>query len=96
MNGLLCKFCRPSLAQMICELRFFIYSCNFLCLYYDSLNKHLAILILQDAAAWLEYFESKVVEQKEAARNGTRKPDTTIASKGHQRFFGWAYFFLSH
>uniref|UniRef100_A0A0D9WY61 Clu domain-containing protein n=1 Tax=Leersia perrieri TaxID=77586 RepID=A0A0D9WY61_9ORYZ len=37
----------------------------------------------QDAAAWLEYFESKVIEQQEAARNGTRKPDASIASKGH-------------
>ncbi|XP_010250244.1 PREDICTED: protein TSS-like isoform X2 [Nelumbo nucifera] len=37
----------------------------------------------QDAAAWLEYFESKVLEQQEAARNGTPKPDTSIASKGH-------------
>ncbi|KAG1335034.1 protein TSS [Cocos nucifera] len=37
----------------------------------------------QDAAAWLEYFESKAIEQQEAARNGTRKPDATIASKGH-------------
>ncbi|KVH89028.1 hypothetical protein Ccrd_008986 [Cynara cardunculus var. scolymus] len=38
---------------------------------------------LSDAAAWLEYFESKAVEQQEAARNGTRKPDASIASKGH-------------
>ncbi|KAI3948017.1 hypothetical protein MKW92_047335 [Papaver armeniacum] len=37
----------------------------------------------QDAAAWLEYFESKAIEQQEAARNGTPKPDTSIASKGH-------------
>ncbi|CAA2990457.1 TSS [Olea europaea subsp. europaea] len=37
----------------------------------------------QDAAAWLEYFESKAFEQQEAARNGSRKPDTSIASKGH-------------
>ncbi|GFP92014.1 clustered mitochondria protein [Phtheirospermum japonicum] len=37
----------------------------------------------QDAAAWLEYFESKALEQQEAARNGTPKPDTSIASKGH-------------
>ncbi|XP_042481471.1 protein TSS-like [Macadamia integrifolia] len=37
----------------------------------------------QDAAAWLEYFESKALEQQEAARNGTRRPDTSIASKGH-------------
>ncbi|KAL9254531.1 REDUCED CHLOROPLAST COVERAGE 1-like protein [Drosera capensis] len=37
----------------------------------------------QDAAAWLEYFESKVIEQQEAVRNGTRKPDASIASKGH-------------
>ncbi|KAI5387066.1 hypothetical protein KIW84_073281 [Lathyrus oleraceus] len=40
-------------------------------------------LRIQDAAAWLEYFESKPVEQQEAARNGTRKPDASIASKGH-------------
>ncbi|CAI5476528.1 unnamed protein product, partial [Closterium sp. Yama58-4] len=36
-----------------------------------------------DAAAWLEYFESKAAEQQEAARTGTPKPDATIASKGH-------------
>jgi hypothetical protein len=41
--------------------------------------------MLQDAAAWLEYFESKALEQQEAARNGTRKPDASIASKGHLR-----------
>ncbi|CAL9179063.1 unnamed protein product [Musa hybrid cultivar] len=40
----------------------------------------------QDAAAWLEYFESKAIEQQEAARNGTRKPDASIASKGHLRY----------
>ncbi|XP_049415052.1 protein REDUCED CHLOROPLAST COVERAGE 2 isoform X1 [Solanum stenotomum] len=38
---------------------------------------------LQDAAAWLEYFESKALEQQEAARNGTPKPDASISSKGH-------------
>ncbi|KAF9669070.1 hypothetical protein SADUNF_Sadunf14G0069500 [Salix dunnii] len=37
----------------------------------------------QDAAAWLEYFESKAFEQQEAVRNGTKKPDASIASKGH-------------
>ncbi|KAL9224148.1 hypothetical protein vseg_000212 [Gypsophila vaccaria] len=37
----------------------------------------------QDAAAWLEYFESKAVEQQEAARNGSPKPDASISSKGH-------------
>ncbi|KAL9244698.1 hypothetical protein vseg_018447 [Gypsophila vaccaria] len=37
----------------------------------------------QDAAAWLEYFESKVIEQQELARTGTPKPDSSIASKGH-------------
>lgn len=42
---------------------------------------------LQDAAAWLEYFDSKAVEQQEAARNGTPKPDASIASKGHLRWF---------
>ncbi|KAL2322206.1 hypothetical protein Fmac_026585 [Flemingia macrophylla] len=36
----------------------------------------------QDAAAWLEYFE---LEQHEAARNGTPKPDASISSKGHLR-----------
>jgi len=44
------------------------------------------VAILQDAAAWLEYFESKAFEQQEAARNGTRKPDASIASKGHLRY----------
>ncbi|CAI9098597.1 OLC1v1035273C1 [Oldenlandia corymbosa var. corymbosa] len=37
----------------------------------------------QDAAAWLEYFESKALEQQEAAKNGTPKPDASISSKGH-------------
>ncbi|GAV77699.1 eIF3_p135 domain-containing protein/TPR_12 domain-containing protein [Cephalotus follicularis] len=37
----------------------------------------------QDAAAWLEYFESKALEQQEAARSGTPKPDASISSKGH-------------
>ncbi|XP_021653923.2 protein REDUCED CHLOROPLAST COVERAGE 2 isoform X2 [Hevea brasiliensis] len=37
----------------------------------------------QDAAAWLEYFESKALEQQEASRNGTPKPDASISSKGH-------------
>ncbi|XP_073301912.1 protein REDUCED CHLOROPLAST COVERAGE 3-like [Primulina huaijiensis] len=37
----------------------------------------------QDAAAWLEYFESKALEQQEAARNGIPKPDASISSKGH-------------
>ncbi|XP_051147762.1 protein REDUCED CHLOROPLAST COVERAGE 3-like [Andrographis paniculata] len=37
----------------------------------------------QDAAAWLEFFESKALEQQEAARNGIPKPDASIASKGH-------------
>lgn len=41
--------------------------------------------IFQDAAAWLEYFESKALEQQEAARNGTPKPDASISSKGHLR-----------
>ncbi|KAK8963674.1 hypothetical protein KSP40_PGU000480 [Platanthera guangdongensis] len=40
----------------------------------------------QDAAAWLEYFESKAFEQQEPARNGTKKPDASVASKGHLRF----------
>ncbi|KAI4997688.1 hypothetical protein ZWY2020_053030 [Hordeum vulgare] len=29
---------------------------------------------IQDAAAWLEYFESKALEQQEATHNGTPKP----------------------
>ncbi|KAE9588006.1 putative clustered mitochondria protein [Lupinus albus] len=37
----------------------------------------------QDAAAWLEYFVSKAIEQQEAAKKGTPKPDASIASKGH-------------
>ncbi|KAG0621755.1 hypothetical protein M758_3G045500 [Ceratodon purpureus] len=37
----------------------------------------------QDAAAWLEYFDSKALEQQEAARMGMPKPDASIASKGH-------------
>ena len=41
---------------------------------------------MQDAAAWLEYFESKALEQQEAAKNGTPKPDASIASKGHLRY----------
>ena len=41
------------------------------------------VVKLQDAAAWLEYFESKAFEQQEAARNGTRKPYASIAIKGH-------------
>jgi hypothetical protein len=41
--------------------------------------------LLQDAAAWLEYFESKALEQQEAARNGTPKPDASISSKGQLR-----------
>ncbi|KAH9715303.1 tetratricopeptide repeat (tpr)-like superfamily protein [Citrus sinensis] len=40
----------------------------------------------QDAAAWLEYFESRALEQQEAVRNGTPKPDVSIASKGHLRY----------
>jgi len=48
----------------------------YLCKYMNS---------LQDAAAWLEYFESKALEQQEAARNGTPKPDASISSKGHLR-----------
>lgn len=41
---------------------------------------------MQDAAAWLEYFESRAIEQQETAKNGTPKPDTSIASKGHLRY----------
>lgn len=49
------------------------------------LLKFICNKMVQDAAAWLEYFESKAFEQQEAARNGTRKPDASIASKGHLR-----------
>lgn len=41
---------------------------------------------MQDATAWLEYFESKALEQQEAARRGIPKPDASIASKGHLRW----------
>eukprot|EP00897_Mesotaenium_endlicherianum_P009525 jgi/Mesen1/8600/ME000005S08562 len=37
----------------------------------------------QDAAAWLDYFDSKAVEQQEAVRTGAPRLDATIASKGH-------------
>ncbi|GAA0146119.1 translation initiation factor [Lithospermum erythrorhizon] len=39
----------------------------------------------QDAAAWLEYFESRALEQQEALRCGTPKADASISisSKGH-------------
>ncbi|WOH05523.1 hypothetical protein DCAR_0624940 [Daucus carota subsp. sativus] len=37
----------------------------------------------QDAAAWLEYFESKALEHQEVACNGTPKLDSLISSKGH-------------
>ncbi|XP_038989066.1 protein TSS isoform X2 [Phoenix dactylifera] len=37
----------------------------------------------KDAAAWLEYFESKALEQQEASRRGIPMPDASIASKGH-------------
>lgn len=47
--------------------------------------RHIVVNLLQDAAAWLEYFESKAMEQQEAARNGTPKPDASISSKGHLR-----------
>ena len=49
-------------------------------------NVEVLCVVMQDAAAWLEYFESKALEQQEAARNGTPKPDASIASKGHLRY----------
>lgn len=54
----------------------------------DSVTIFLICLfsVMQDAAAWLEYFESKAIEQQEAAKNGTPKTDTSIASKGHLRY----------
>jgi hypothetical protein len=33
---------------------------------------------MQDVAAWLEYFESKVFEQQEVVWNGTQKPDASV------------------
>jgi hypothetical protein len=45
------------------------------------------VKIFQDAAAWLEYFDSKAIEQQEAARTGAPKPDPSIASKGHLRYY---------
>ncbi|KAI8008167.1 Protein TSS [Camellia lanceoleosa] len=38
-----------------------------------------------DAAAWLEYFESKALEQQESTRNGMPKPDAPISNNGHLR-----------
>ncbi|GMH24409.1 hypothetical protein Nepgr_026252 [Nepenthes gracilis] len=37
----------------------------------------------QDAAAWLEYFESKAFEQQEATNDGSRKPDASVANNDH-------------
>ena len=37
----------------------------------------------QDSVAWLEYFESKALEQQEAVCKGISKLDTFIASKGY-------------
>ncbi|EPS64934.1 hypothetical protein M569_09837, partial [Genlisea aurea] len=37
----------------------------------------------QDAAAWLEYFESKAMEQQEGVSSCTLKPDASISSRGH-------------
>ncbi|KAH9667053.1 hypothetical protein KPL70_020885 [Citrus sinensis] len=42
----------------------------------------------QDAAAWLEYFESKALEQQEAARNGTPKPDASIVMQIREKIHG--------
>ena len=69
-------------------LLFSLVNCFIICLNLNSVihsNFIFCNQILQDAAAWLEYFESKAFEQQEAARNGTRKPDASIASKGHLR-----------
>ena len=52
---------------------------------WDVMLTYVSCAQKQDAAAWLEYFESKAMEQQEAARNGTPKPDASIASKGHLR-----------
>ena len=60
-----------------------LYGC--ILFYLSSPMHYCNFLFLQDAAAWLEYFESKAFEQQEAARNGTKKPDASIASKGHLR-----------
>ncbi|KAF6158098.1 hypothetical protein GIB67_014892 [Kingdonia uniflora] len=37
----------------------------------------------QDAAAWLEHFDLRALEQQEALRKGIPKPDASIAIKGH-------------
>jgi hypothetical protein len=55
-------------------------------MYFDIILKIYTLFLLQDAAAWLEYFESKALEQQEAARRGMPKPDSSIASKGHLRY----------
>ncbi|KAL1531078.1 Protein REDUCED CHLOROPLAST COVERAGE 2, variant 2 [Salvia divinorum] len=41
------------------------------------------VLRRQDAAAWLECFEPKALEQQETARNDTPKPDASISRKCH-------------
>ena len=61
----------------MCNNRGYIFWCSLKLAHY---------LLLQDAAAWLEYFESKALEQQEAARRGMPKPDSSIASKGHLRY----------
>jgi protein TIF31 len=48
-------------------------------------NVHVALRYLH-AAARLEYFDSKAVEQQEAAQMGIPKPDASIACKGHLRY----------
>lgn len=55
-------------------------------IYFNIILKFYTLSLLQDAAAWLEYFESKALEQQEAARRGMPKPDSSIASKGHLRY----------
>ena len=53
------------------------------------------MLYIQDAAAWLEYFESKALEHQEVAHNGTPKLDSLISSKGHLRYYSVSLISLS-
>lgn len=58
-------------------------------MFFELLDIHVLLFffcLVQDAAAWLEYFEAKAMEQQEAARDGNPRPDASIASKGHLRY----------
>ncbi|PWA78864.1 hypothetical protein CTI12_AA210660 [Artemisia annua] len=45
---------------------------------------------IQDAAAWLEYFESKALEQQEAARNGTPNSSRDLMWSDPEDIETWA------